>query len=124
MRKYGFFFAVVFLLSMFTGGSAKESSATDADIVRFRTANALRAGNIDLALEGFARDEKSQTIIPALNTAQRNQLADLIENAQAIYTSENDRAYRYDWTDEAGNMRHTEFIMRRNESGHWRIISW
>lgn len=124
MRKYGFLFAMVFLLYLSSSGDAKESSATDADIVRLRTANALRVGNIDLALKGFARDEKSETIIRALDAVHRKQLADLIENAQAIYTSENDRAYRYDWTDEAGNIRHTEFIMRRNESGQWHIISW
>ena len=105
-------------------GNATNSSATEADTVRLRTANALRAGNIDLALKGFARDEKSQTIIPALSAAKRNEIADLIEKAQAIYTSESDRAYRYDWTDEAGNIRHTEFIMGRNKSGQWHIISW
>lgn len=124
MRKYGFIFAVLFLVCLSSSGNAKESSATDADIVRLRTANALRVGNIDLALEGFYPDKKSQTIIPLLDAVHRNQLADLIENAQAIYTSENDRAYRYDWTDEAGNIRHTEFIMRRNQSGQWHIISW
>jgi hypothetical protein len=124
MRKYGFLFAIVFLLFMSTRGNTQEISNTDPDVVRIRTANALRSGDIALALEGFARSEKSETVIRALNAVHRNQLADLIENAQAIYTSENDRAYRYDWTDEAGNTRHTEFIMRRNQSGQWHIISW
>ena len=124
MRKCGFLFAIVFLLFISTRGNTQEISNTDPDVVRIRTANALRVGNIDLALQGFVRDEKSQTIIPALNADRRNQLADLIEKAQAIYTGENDRAYRYNWTDEAGNIRHTEFIMRRNELGPWHIISW
>lgn len=124
MRKYGFFFAVVFLLCISTTGNTQELSATDPEMVRLQIANALRAGNIELAMKGFAPDKKSQTIIPALDAVHRNQLADLIEKAQTIYTSEKDRAYRYDWTDEAGNMRHAEFIMRRNELGQWQIISW
>lgn len=102
----------------------QQAAAITPQMARLQTANALRTGDIELALAGFYPNEKSQAIIPALDVVYRNQLADWIESVQPIYTSENYRAYRTEWTDEAGNIRHIDITMRRNESGQWHIISW
>jgi len=124
MRKYGSLLILFFVLFGAPKGNAQELSATDPDIVRYQIAKALRAGDIELALKGFDRSEKSQTIIPALNAAQRNQLADWIENAQLINSGENYRAYTTKWTDAQGNVRNMNMTMGRDNSGQWRIISW
>jgi hypothetical protein len=123
MRKYGFLFAMVFLLSIPTKGNAQEVSNTDPDIVRLRTANALRAGDIDLALKGFVPDSQREDIIRALDHAQRNLLAHEIENAELILTAGTTRFYRYNWTDETGD-NFIEFTMVRDDRGKWVIASW
>ena len=124
MRKYGFLFAIVFLLLISTIGNTQEISNTNPDILRHQIAKALREGNLELALQGFAPSEKSQTIIPALDVKGRNLLADWIEKAQLINSGENYRAYRTKWTDPQGNIRNMEFIFARDKQGRWTIISW
>lgn len=105
-------------------GNAQEVSASDPEMVRLQIANALRAGDIDLALKGFDRSKKSQTIIPAFDAAQRNQLADWIEKGQLTNSGENYRAYTTEWTDEQGKVHNMNWTMGRDNLGQWRIISW
>lgn len=88
-----------------------------------RTANALRAGNIDLALQGFYQDEKTRSILPGLDAAKRNQLADEIENATFVLERGRSRYYRYSWTDETGS-NSVEYSMAINDEGNWIITSW
>ena len=124
MKKYRFLLIVFIVLFGVPKGNAQEIAASDPEMARIQIANALRAGNIELALKGFANSEKSQTIIRALNAAQRNSLAAWIEKAEPIYTSKNGRVYRGKWVDPQGNIRSKEFIFVRDRQGHWRIISW
>lgn len=88
-----------------------------------RTANALRAGNIDLALQGFYQDEKTRSILPGLDAAKRNQLADEIENATFVLERGRSRYYRYSWTDATGS-NSVEYSMAINDEGNWIITSW
>ncbi len=123
MRKYGFFFAVLFLFCMFTKGNTQEVPANDPDIVRLRTANALRAGDIDLALKGFYPDPKSQSIIPTLDASQRNKLAHWLENAELIKEDDDRRIYRYTWPGSSGE-KYSHFTMQKDFEGKWVITSW
>ena len=123
MRKYGFLFAIVFLLFISTIGNTQEISNTDPDVVRIRTANALRAGDIDLALKGFYPDPRSLSIIPTLDASQRNKLAHWLENAKLIKEHDDRRIYRYIWTEESGEHM-VDFTMQKDFQGKWVITNW
>jgi hypothetical protein len=124
MRKCGFLLILFFVLFGAPKGNALELTATDPDILRHQIAKALREGNIELALKGFAPGEKSQTIIPALNAKYRNLLAEWVEKAQLKSAYEGYRAYRTKWTDPQGGIHNMEFIIVRDKQGRWTIISW
>jgi hypothetical protein len=124
MKKYGFFFAVVFLVCLLNQGNAQELSATDPDTLRDQIAKALREGNLELALQGFATSEKAQTLIPTLNAEERNLLADWLEKAQLKTSREGYRVYKTKWTDPQGGVHNFELMIVRNEQGRWIIISW
>lgn len=122
MRKYGFL--LIFFLVLFGTPkvSAQELSATDPDVVRHQVAEALREGNIDLALKGFERNSNRESIIRALDRSLLNRLAHQIENAQLYRKTENIRFYRYTWTDETGKNT-IKFVMAKDDQGKWIIVS-
>lgn len=97
----------------------QEVESITPEIVRVRTANCLRAGDIEGTLQSFEPDEKSE-MIPTLDAAQRNQLAYCIENAKLVRETASSRWYRYTWTDE----NFSNFCIARNDQGQWIITSW
>ena len=92
------------------------------EIVRVRTANCLRAGDIKGALEGFAPNERAE-LIPSFNVAQKNDLAESIENAEFLTETGALRWYQYKWTNESGE-NFIKFSMTQDEQGIWIITSW
>ena len=98
----------------------QEVESITPEIVRVRTANCLRAGDIEGALKGFAPDEKRERIIRALDAEQRDELAHQIESAEFLTETGSLRWYRYTWTEE----KFSDFAMSRDEQGRWVITSW
>jgi hypothetical protein len=92
-------------------------------MVLFGTANFLRAGDIEGALEGFVPDEKRERLIRALDSAHRDQLAYELESAALVKETPDMRFYRYTWTDASGE-NFVEYIMARDEEANWIITSW
>lgn len=88
-----------------------------------RTAAALRAGDINLALQGFLQDEKTLRIFPTIDAAKRHQLADMLENGALASESDRSRSYRYTWAKESGT-RTVEFTIAIDEEGKWVIVDW
>lgn len=101
----------------------QEVPAITPDIVRVRTANALRVGNIRYAFEGFQPDSKRFEVIGGLDAKLRNRLALHIEKAELTRETENMRFYQYKWTDESGE-NFIKFTMARDDEGKWIITSW
>jgi hypothetical protein len=101
----------------------QEVAEMTPQIVRVRTANALRAGDIGLVLQGFLQDEKTLSIIPGLDAAKRNQLADMLEDAVIERETDRSRSYRYSWIDESGR-NSVAFAMAIDGEGKWIIVSW
>lgn len=93
------------------------------EIVRFRTANALRAGDIELVLQGFLQNEKTLSIIPGIDAAKRDQLADILEKAVIERETNRSRSYRYNWIDQSGR-NSVSFAMAIDNEGKWIIASW
>ena len=100
----------------------QEVAEITSEIVRVRTANCLRAGDIEGALEGFAPNERGE-FIPNLNEAQRNDLAESIEHAEFLTETGALRWYQYKWTNESGE-NFIKFSMTQDEQGRWIITSW
>lgn len=100
----------------------QEVAEITPEIVRVRTANCLRAGDIEGALQGFEPDMRSE-IIPTLDADQRNVLANDLEKAELIRETANVRWYRYTWTDESGE-NFVDFRMARDDQGRCIITSW
>ena len=100
----------------------QEISDITPEIVRVRTANCLRTGDIEGALEGFAPNERAK-FIPSLNDAQRNDLSNCLENAEFVIETSALRWYRYTWKDESGE-NFIKFSMTRDKQGRWIITSW
>lgn len=101
----------------------QEAAGPPPETVLARTAKALRAGNIELVLKGFFNDEKTLRIIPSLDAAKRNQLADMLEDYVIVSETERSRSYRHRWTDESGK-NSVEFAMAIDFDGNWAIVSW
>ena len=122
MKKYGFFFAVAFLVFLSNQSNAQELSASDPEMLRRQIANALRAGNIELALKGFEPNSRRENLIRALDRPLLNRLAHHIERAELYKQTYNIRFYRYTWTDEKGENT-IKFVMAKDDQGKWIIVS-
>ena len=100
-----------------------ETAEITPEISIVQTANALRAGDIDLVLKGFEQRELTTSAIQSLDTEKRYQLALWIENAELIKETDSRRVYRYTWPDGFGE-KYSDFTMVRNEEGKWIISNW
>ena len=101
----------------------QEVEVITPQIALLQTANALRVGNMPLALEGFRPDDKRRDLLLALDYGQRNELAKVLTNAQLVREAGNMRFYKYCWTDETGE-RFVKINMAKDPDGKWIITSW
>ena len=101
----------------------QEVAEITPEIVLVRTANCLRAGDIQSASESFTRSSKDDVLMN-IDSDGQSLLADWLENAMPIREKENYRAYGTEWIDEEGKNHNIEFIMVKDEAGKWEIISW
>ena len=101
----------------------QEVAEITPEIVLVRTANYLRAGDIQSAAQSFSRSSKDDVLMN-LDSKGRHLLADWLENARPIREAETYRAYRTVWIDEEKNKHNLELSLAKDEAGKWIIISW